>query len=259
MKRSFFVITFILAAFAVNAVAAARMQPDEVVSEIYNRFMKLNIKTMTYDEIRVSSYELAPQVAGKQQGTMPLNAENSSTMKQRYFYQAPDKHGYRQISEPMPGYWAGSPNQPGAIPMDQKWKDKVMSWYSVTMSPKDQVAGGAQCYVVTLSPKPDTPAQYPMTWYVDKDKFIVLKVVFLVNKGGKKVSATGEIKYKKYSGYYMPESSKWRTKVQNLPYFFLSNSTFSNYTFNEPIDPASFKEQFPDDWFEKLGEQPYKQ
>ena len=232
--------------------AQEQLTAEEIVSEIHERFMGQDFKTVVYDEIRVVSQK---SPATKDGATMPLNENNASAMKLRYFYQAPDSHGYKLLSEDVDNYWAGSPNQPGALPMDHTWKEKILNWYEVNRAEKLKEINARKCYVVTLSPKPGMPAAYPMTWYVDSERFLILKFIFLVGAGGKKVHTTGVMTYKEVrDGYWMPASAEWKTKVEKFPQTFTSSSTFKNYQFNVPLDPSVFEEEFPDGWFEKFGD-----
>lgn len=233
------------------------MSPEAIVAEIHNRFMGQNIKTMTYDEVRTVTYS---SNSPGSEGLTPLNKANGSVYLARYFYQAPARHGYRALTKPIKNYWIGSPNQPGAIPMDERWKEKVMTWYSVYKSPPQNYRG-RKTVVITLVPKRSAPKNlYPMTWLVDPNKFIVIKFLFLITgKDGKTVSTTGEMYYKDINGYLLPASSSWTTHVSKLPYLFKQKSTFKNYRVNIPLDDSDFEEEFPKDWFKNLNEKPYPQ
>ncbi len=229
-----------------------KMTPEQIIGKIHASFMAQKIKTLTYDETRTVYYVSR----GANEGVMPLNPDNGATYIARYFYQAPASHGYRTISNPIKNYWIGSPNQPGALPMDEKWKDKIFAWFDV-YRPKDMEYRGRKCYLVALLPKKNTPKNlYPMTWYVDPEKFIVIKFYFLIGNKEKSVSTKGEMYYKKINGRLFPSSAVWNTQVSGLPYDFKQKSTFSNYRFNVPLDESVFKEEFPEDWFKDLGEKP---
>ena len=234
---------------------AAAMAPEQIVSEIHKRFVAQKFRTITYDETRVVSYEsLTP---GKK-GLMNLNLENGAMYMARYFYQAPAKHGYRDLSKPIKNFWIGSPNQPGALPMDEKWKDKVLSWFNLYGSPP-RTYRGKKCYLVTLVPKPGAPKNlFNMTWYVDPADFTVLKFIFLITDSTSTISSTGEMYYKPLNGYMLPYKANWRTKVSSLPYIFMQRTTIKNYRINIPLDESVFKEVFPENWFKNLNEKPYK-
>jgi hypothetical protein len=229
------------------------LTPLQVITEIQNRFNLRNIRTMTYDETRVTSYEV---LSGRGQGMMSMSPSNATTIRLRYFYQAPAKHGYRFLSEMPENYWAGSPNQPGAVPMDEKWKVKILSLYNAFLANRNEQCRERECYVLILVPRKGAPKElYPMTWYVDTKDLLVFKFIFLISAAdGKFVRSTGDVYYKKANGFYMPERSRWRTKVSNLPFMFLLNTTMDNYHFNLPLDKSDFEEEFPKDWFKKLGE-----
>lgn len=255
MFSLFATVCIMVSASATICRAEKSLTALDIVDRIYDKVMSWDFKTMSYDEIRIISYEL-------QQGggatTMPMSAENGSTLKLRYFYQTPDKHGYKLLSKPVNDYWIGSPNQPGAIPMDHKWKDKVTGWYSLSRSDGTRKYRDRDCYLVTLMPIEGKPAAYPMTWYVDAEDFVVLKFEFLLNMGSKKIRAVGEIYYDDVQGHLLPAQAEWRTRIAGLPYIFLSTSEYTNYSFNLPLDPSVFLEEFPEDWFTKLGQDPYR-
>ncbi|MFA6451628.1 MAG: hypothetical protein WCX65_19310 [bacterium] len=230
------------------------MTPEQIISEIHNRFMKQKFRTMTYDETRVVSNE---SITPGKKGVMDLNFENGATYVSRYFYQAPAKHGYRELSNPIKNYWIGSPNQPGALPMDEKWKDKVVSWFNLYIS-TPQMYRGINCYRVTLVPKPGAPKNlFNMTWYIDPNTFSIIKFIFLIADDTNRVSSTGQVYYKPVNNYMLPYKAIWRTTVKNMPYIFLQKTTMKNYRFNIPLDESVFKEEFPDDWFKNLKEKPY--
>jgi hypothetical protein len=242
---------------AASGAPGLSMTPEQVVTEIYNRFMAQKIRSMTYDEVRVIAYE---SNSPGSEGLTPLNEANGATYLARYFYQAPARHGYRSLTNPIKNYWIGSPNQPGALPMDERWKDKVISWFNIYKSPQ-QAYRGRKAAAVTLVPKPSAPKNlYPMTWLVDPDKFIVIKFIFLVEgKDNSTVSTTGEMYYKNINGYLLPSSSKWSTRASTLPYLFKQKSAFKNYHINIPLDDSVFKEEFPENWFENLNQKPIAQ
>jgi len=256
MKKIFLLAVLLFAAVSGVPAGAASggLSAEEIVARIYDKFMGWNFKTMTYDELRVSSMKMAQDKVGG--ASMPLNESNATIMKLRYFFKAPDNHGYKLLSDPIDNYWVGSPNQPGAIPMDSHWKEKISTWYSVSKTEKNQVYRDRECYVVTLVPRENTPAHYPMTWYVDTASFNVLKFIFLLQSNNKKMTTTGEVYYGKVNNYELPVEAHWKTKISMLPYIFLSDSIFSNHSFNVPLDDSVFKEEFPEDWFKKLGEIP---
>lgn len=255
--KNIFLAAIVLTLLAGGTTCFAQEGPTalEIVDSIYQKVMDWDFKTMSYDEIRVISYELQ-QGGGKT--TMPMSAENGSTLKLRYFYQTPDKHGYKMLSEPVNDYWIGSPNQPGAIPMDHKWKDKVTQWYDLSRAEKTREYKGRKCYLVTLMPIDGKPAAYPMTWYVDAENFVVLKFEFLLDMGTTKIRAVGDVTYDDIQGHLLPSRAEWRTRMTGLPYIFVSTSDYANYNFNMPLDASVFLEEFPKDWFTKLGEDPYR-
>jgi len=247
----------VLAATGIQAADSDDMTAREIVTEMHKRFMDQDIKTYTFDEIRVTSQKNPPSKDGT---VMPLNQDNAKTMKLRYFYQAPDKHGYKLISEEIENYWVGSPNQAGALPMDHNWKDKILNWYDVSRSEKLREVRGRECFVVTLMPKEGMPSAYPMTWYVDRERFVVLRFIFLVTSGDKKVHTVGNLTYKEVrDGFWAPASAEWRTRVADFPNQFTSSSEFTNYKFDIPLDPSVFEEEFPEGWFESPDHQPYNQ
>jgi len=226
----------------------------QVIEGIQKKFIERGIRTMTYDETRVTSYEVS---RGRRRGMMQVAPNNAMTIRLRYFYAAPDRHGYRFLSDMPDNYWAGSPNQPGAIPMDEKWKEKVLARYDPALA-KNAPCRERDCFTLVLVPKKDAPdSLYPMTWYVDTKDFLVMKVIFLIRaRDGRFVRSVGDVFYKKYAGFYMPSRSKWRTTVSTLPYVFLLETSMDNYHFDIPLDASVFEEEFPEDWFEKMGEIP---
>jgi hypothetical protein len=243
------------AAKARASAAPQKMTPEGIVSEIHRRFMAQKFRTMTYDEVRVISYEA---ISKDKKGMMTLNMQNGATYIARNFYQAPAKHGYRALNNPVKNYWIGSPNQPGALPMDEKWKDKVLSWFNLYGSPT-QLYRGKKCYIVSLVPKHSAPKNlYNMTWYVDPDSFSVLKFIFLIEDKTNTVSSTGELYYKPINNYMLPYKGAWRTTVSSFPYIFRQNTELKNYRFNIPLDESVFKEEFPENWFKTLKEKPYQ-
>ncbi|HOO57199.1 MAG TPA: hypothetical protein PLN69_10270 [bacterium] len=226
-----------------------------VVDAIHTRFMAHDIKTMTYDETRVMASEDIRKSA--ESSRMALNPSNATAMKMRNFYQAPNKHGYKMLSEQIKNYWQGSPNQAGAIPMDAEWKDKIYNWYDLYRAP-DQEYRNINCIVILLKPKSDAPDNlYNMTWYIDPDKYIVLMFRYLI-KGEKQenISATGEMYYEQINDMWLPVRADWRTRVSKLPFVFTQTVEIDNYHFNIPLDESVFEEQFPDRWFENMGQQP---
>ncbi len=262
MKTRILLIMIAAMLFGRLAAAAAAVEKQEltgadIINEIQRRFIAQDIKTMSYDELRVHTYEMTRGTDSP--GTMPLSMGNGTTLKMRYFYQAPGKHGYKLLSKTEDNYWAGSPNEPGAIAMDHGWTDKVFNSYNVERGP-DKVFKGIDCFRVTLIPKSvENKIIFPMTWYIDKERYIVLKFLGLVNSSDMKVSINGVIDYEKMNDYWFPVSSKWKTKVSKLPYTFINLSTYTNYRFNIPLAPSVFTEEFPPNWFENLGEKPYIQ
>lgn len=231
---------------------APKMTALKVVDEIQKRFNARKIRSMTCDEVRTTSYEIS---SGKRQGMMSISPDNATTIRLRYFYMAPNRHGYRFISEAPGNYWAGSPNQPGAIPMNEKWKEKVLSQYRVSLD-KNEKCGGLECFVLTLVPLKGAPGSlYPMTWFIDTKDFLVRKFILLIRaKDGRYIYSTGEMEYGKVNGSMMPASASWRTKVSALPYVFILKVKLENYNFNIPLDDSVFEEEFPENWFEMLGE-----
>ncbi len=230
-----------------------KLTPQQIVTKIHGKFLAMKIKSMAYDESRTVFYVSRSE---GNEGMMALNKNNGATYIARYFFQAPAKHGYRIISNPIKNYWIGSPNQPGALPMDEKWKDKVFEWFDF-FRPKDMEYRGRKCYLVALLPKKNAPKNlYPMTWYVDPVNFIVIKFYFLIGRGDRSVSTKGEMYYKKVNGRLLPSSAQWNTQVSDLPYDFKQKSVFSNYRFNVPLDESVFDQEFPKDWFKNLGETP---
>lgn len=256
MRKVF--IAVILAAMCGCAAAAAgadELTGMDILEKIQARFVEQDIKTMSYDELRVHSYELTK--GSDSPGAMPLSMGNAATLKLRYFYEAPDRHGYKLLSEVEDNYWAGSPNQPGAIAMDHTWTDKVRDSYQVKLGP-DKEFDGIDCYRVILVPKStENNVVFPMTWLIDKERLIILKFLGLINTNDMKVSMNGVINYEEMNDYWFPVSAEWKTSVSKLPYIFTNTSTYSNYRFNIPLDDSVFREEFPPNWFENLGEQPY--
>ncbi len=244
-----------VALICVPAVSQAQTKttlPEDIVKAIYDKFISYDIKTMTYDETRVTSHE---QTGGKQPGSMKIDPMNTATLKTRYFFQAPDRHGYRVISAPIENYWAGSPNQPGALPMDRNWLDKVLKWFDIHRAP-DESYRNVKCHKLVLIPKPGAPENlYTMTWYVDSVNFVVLKFVFMIrDANNRNIRSSGELFYENFNGRYLASNATWRTKVSILPYVFVHKSVFDNYTFNMPLDESVFLEEFPAKWFEALDE-----
>ena len=247
-----------LAAGAAHAAPVAKTTlPEDIIKAIYEKFRSYNIKTMTYDETRVISHE---QTGGKQTGVMKIDPMNSAALKIRYYFQAPDKHGYRVLSDPIKDYWVGSPNQPGAMPMDSKWLDKILNWFDIHRG-EDKTHRGVNCHVIALVPKPGAPeGMHTMTWFVDSEKLVILKFIFTLKDANNKPMRTeGDLVYDNFNGRYLASSATWRTTVSILPYVFIHNSAFDNHTFNIPLDESVFKEEFPDRWFEILKEpDPYE-
>jgi hypothetical protein len=237
---------------AKKKTAPTKMTALKVLDEIQKRFIARKIRTMTYDEVRTTSYEFS---SGKQRGMMSISPDNATTIRLRYFYMAPDRHGYRFLSDAPENYWAGSPNQPGAIPMDEKWRDKVLSEYRIYLQNMDK-CGGRVCYVLVLVPlKGASDELYPMTWYIDTKDFLVRKFILLIrDKDGRYIRSTGEMDYGKVNGVVMPVKSNWRTNVSELPYVFILRITMENYNFNVPLDNSVFEEEYPKNWFEMLGQ-----
>ncbi len=238
---------------ATAAPHPAATSPQSVINKMQQKFLSYKLKSYTYDEIRVATYEVTDK--SRQTGISPVAETNGSTTKARYFYQSPSKHGYRLLSERMDNYWIGSPNQLGALPMDSKWKNKVISWYSLKLLP-DTTVDKNKCYSLALTPKPGKPAAYGMTWYIDKKYLVIRKFIYDVNYGDYPLKVTGTMKFKTLkNGLLFPTSATWTTKVHGLPFIFKTKSIYTNYHFNIPLDPSVFKEEYPPDWLNKMKEQ----
>ncbi len=222
-----------------------------IIQTIQDNFKKQNFKTLTYDETRTASYELD---AGKSGALMTFDMESATTYKLRYFYRAPDTHGYHLLTKEIKNYWIGSPTQPGALPMSENWEKKVLDWYDVMLS-DNQVYRGRVCYVLILLPRPNAPKYSGnMQFYIDPASFVVLKFIVLAKNEKQTISTNGDIYYKKINGYLMPSSARIKAKISTFPYTFNQYIIYDNYRFNIPLDNSVFNLEFPKNWFENMRE-----
>jgi hypothetical protein len=242
-KRAVISALFIALAAAMPCATAraASLSAQQVVEKLFQRFKEQNIRTMMYEEIRTVSNKMRDK--GGQGGMMTLNRDNATTYVMRYFYKAPDRHGYRMLSEPVKNFWPGHPSQENAITMDERWLERVREHYDVSLA-ADFVYKGRPCYTLILNPKPGQEWTFPMSWYVDKEKFLVLSVTHLVRKGPKNSSfTTGEITYGRVHGFLVPVKAQWKTTVRDMPYQFEFQVRYENYVFNAPLDDSVFKKE----------------
>ena len=221
-----------------NPAAGKSLTPDQVLEKIFDNFRKQNIKSMMYDELRTVSTKVRGK--GGRQGMMMLDKENATTYTMRYFYSAPDKHGYRMLSDPIEGFWPGDPNQENNIAMDERWLEKVRESYEMTLS-EDAMVEDRLCYVLNLTPKKGLTHVFPMTWYIDKKKFLILKLYHLVRVGRQTKFTSGVITYDHVSGRLMPIHAEWLTTMKDLPYQIEYKVKYKNYKFNVPLDDSVFE------------------
>ena len=217
--------------------AEKRLTADQVLDKMFDAFRKQKIKSMVYDEVRTVATKMK---RGGTKGMMPLDSKNATTYVMRNYYRAPDKHGYRMLSKRIEGFWPGSPSEENSIAMDERWPEKVRENYRLTLSPSKKFRD-RDCYVFSLTPKPGVTHVFPMTWYVDEKKFIILKFFHLVKKSDKRsVSTTGEITYDNVNKHLVPVKAQWTTTMTGLPYEFHYTVRYKNYLFNVPLDDSVF-------------------
>lgn len=244
MRRSFFrgfiaaAAVFVLVCVLSAAGRAAKsLTADQVLDKMFETFRKENIKSMVYDEVRTVATK---SQRGQTKGIMPLDSQNATTYVMRYYYRAPDKHGYRMLSDRIDGFWPGHPSEENNIAIDERWTEKVHESYNLTLSPSKKF-NNRDCYVLNLTPKPGVTHVFPMTWYVDQKKFIILKFFHLVKKSDKRaVSTNGEITYDTVNKRLVPVKAKWVTTMTGLPYDFTYTVRYKNYLFNVPLDDSVF-------------------
>lgn len=242
---SVLLIAAALAFRAGNATAAPapakQLSPAQVLDSIFGQFHGQNLKTMVYDEVRTVSRKTRTQ--GETNGMMAMDEGNAVTFLTRVYYRAPDFHGYRMLSKQIPGFWPGTPSQDNSIIMDERWLERVRESYNLTLS-SDTFIDGKKCYVLNLTPKPGTTWTLNMTWYVDKDKFLILKFVHLVRKSkSRATSTTGNIKYGVVRGHTVPLEARWLSTGANIPSEFEYSVKYKNYIFNVPLDDSVFKRE----------------
>jgi hypothetical protein len=238
-----FPLMFVLCAGALRAApaGAAALSPEQVLDSIYKQFHGQNMKTMVYDEVRTVSRKMLSRSEGN--GMMPMDEGNAVTYVTRVYYRAPDMHGYRMLSEQIPGFWPGTPSQENSIIMDERWLERVRESYTLNLS-KDATYAGKRCYVLNLIPKPGTAWTLNMTWYIDQQQFLILKFIHLVQKSAKRAtSTTGELKYGKVRGHMVPLEARWRATGPNIPAEFVYEVKYKNYIFNVPLDESVFKRE----------------
>jgi hypothetical protein len=208
-------VLLVLCALTAAGRAAKSLTADQVLDRMFETFRKENIKSMVYDEVRTVATKMQ---RGAQKGVMPLDSKNATTYVMRYYYRAPDKHGYRMLSDPIDGFWPGHPSEENNIAIDERWTEKVRENFKLSLSGEKKF-NKIDCYVLNLTPKPGVTHVFPMTWYVDKKKFIILKFFHLVRKSDRRaVSTTGEITYDKVNKRLVPVKSRWTTTMTGLPY-----------------------------------------
>lgn len=231
-----------LAMFVSAAPACAEgSTADQVLQKIFDSFHTQKLRSMVYDEVRTVSTKL--NSPGADQGMMSLDKKNATIYIMRNYYRAPDQHGYRMVTKPIEGFWPGSPNQTSAILMDERWIEKVRENYKLSLS-ADKVVRGEQCYVLSLVPKRPNEYNFPMTWYVEKRNFSIIKFIHLIKRNtGMSVSTTGEIFYGTQKGHYVPTRAQWITHASNVMYDFDYKIEYKNYMFNVPMDDSVFKAQ----------------
>ena len=235
------IIFLLVTAVAPSPVAAEDLTATQVLDNIFKRFSEQNIHTMMYEEIRTVSSKM--NTTGAQNGMMMLNRDNATTYVMRYFYQSPDKHGYRFLSESIKNFWPGNPGQENSIAMDERWLQRVKERYKISLTPNRKYKG-RMCYVLQLTPRPGYQWNFPMSWYVDKEKFLILSLTHVVRKSPRNASVTtGEISYDRVHGYLVPVKAHWVTTVTQMPYKFEFHVRYENYIFNAPLDQSVFKQE----------------
>lgn len=226
---------------APRPAAAADLSAEQVLEKLFERFKEQKISTMMYEEIRTVSNKMRSR--SSKDGMMMLNRDNATTYVMRYFYKAPDKHGYRLLTDPIKNFWPGHPSQDNAITMDERWLERVKEHYRVALA-ADFNYKGRMCYTLILHPKPGYEWTFPMNWYVDKEKFLILSATHVVRESPKRSSSTtGEITYDRVHGYLVPVKAHWKTTVRGLPYEFEFHVRYENYVFNAPLDDSVFKQE----------------
>ena len=219
---------------------AKNLTPDQVLENIFSQFHKQRISTMVYDEVRTVSSKMRSS-QGSLNGMMDLDAANAATFVTRYYYRAPDKHGYRMVSDPIPGFWPGSPNQENSLAMDERWLEKVRRSYKPVLA-KDRVYKGKPCYTFLLAPKPGEAWTFNIMWIVDKKTFRILMVHNLVHKSSHTtVTSQGDITYGQVKGHTVPMEARWVTTMTDLPYKIEYHVRYENYVFNVPLHDSVFK------------------
>ena len=245
ISKRLMILAAALAAMFIGARAtAAQLTPDQVLQKIFDTFHGQKIKTMVYDEVRTVSTKTSG--GGERGGMMELNSTNGLTYVMRTYYRSPDKHGYRMVTKPIKGFWPGNPNQQDAITMDERWMEKVRNTYRISLAKFDKTVRGRPCYIFSLVPRPGTKWAFPMTWYVDKQNFSILRFMELVRRNqAQTASTTGDIYYEKVKGHTVPIKSKWTTTVEEIGYTFDYSIRYENYLFNVPLNDSVFKVQPP--------------
>ncbi|MEW5946884.1 MAG: hypothetical protein AB1742_11860 [bacterium] len=230
-----------LAALFTAAPAAHAVTGEQLVDGLQEIFIGQNIKTLSRSEKMIVTTR-QDGVEYDEDGDKPFARKpHVAELITKYYYKAPDKHAYELLSEPIEGFHPGDPNQPGSIAMDENFSEKVKSLFDLYVS-KDQTYRGRKCHVLTLNPKPGAKGAFPMTWFIDKKKMLILKYVSLVRETRKySVSTTAELYYKKVKGRWLIHAARWVTRPSNIPYSFEYRKYFSDYRINEPIEDSVFR------------------
>lgn len=218
--------------------AAPKVKTAKDILRLMQRdFLDKDIRTLSYVQIRIVSTRAKEK--GKYSGKIPFTKQNVTRQRIKYYYKAPGRHKYVFLSEKINVKDVGEPNT-GTIEMDEEWERRLLDSYNVTLT-AEETWRGRKCWVVSFSPKSEESPAVPMSWFVDKEKRVVLKLISLTSSPiTGKLSTFAEFFYKKIDGRLLMSSARWVQTPSELPYTFNYKVFFGEYQINKKMDNAVF-------------------